>query len=203
MLRKFGCIEGCSDCCIYREYYPSFEYGKIGVLILPKEKPAIEAISAKTNTQVKIIPRLGVGKRKKGNKGPKKIVAYQMMGKNLNGDLCPFIDIESSEKSPHGGFKCKIYEERPLACRAYPVIEENGGNLVPLDRKCGFCCKHSTTTVKKNGLQREIESLSEIKANMCIDEKIEVWRYATNIGDEDNTSKLLPAGWILQNNIHD
>jgi uncharacterized protein len=204
MLKKFSCIEGCSDCCVYREYYPSIEYGKIGVLILPEEKPKVEAIAAKTDTSVKIIPRLGLGKGKKRSREPKKIVAYQMMGKSLNGDLCPFLDIKSSQRSPHGGFKCKIYEERPLACRAYPVIEENSINSVQLDRKCTFCCKHSTTTTTttttadKNGLQREIEALSKIKAGVCVNEKTTVWRYATAIGDEENRTKLLPEGWVLQ-----
>ena len=97
MLKKFSCIEGCSDCCVYREYYPSIEYGKIGVLILPEEKPKVEAIAPKTDTSVKIIPRLGLGKGKKRSREPKKIVAYQMMGKSLNGDLCPFLDIKSSQ----------------------------------------------------------------------------------------------------------
>ena len=40
-----------------------------------------------------------------------------------DGDLCPFLDIESNERSGHGGFKCKIYSDRPLACRAYPVVD--------------------------------------------------------------------------------
>ena len=35
---EFGCIEECADCCIQREYYPSKQFGKIGVLILPEEK---------------------------------------------------------------------------------------------------------------------------------------------------------------------
>lgn len=199
MLKKFSCIQGCSDCCIYREYYPSLEYGKIGVLILPEEKPKVEAMAVKTDITVKIIPRLGFGKSNKGNKGPKKIVAYQMMGKNMDGDLCPFLDIESSQRSPHGGFGCKIYEERPLACRAYPVIDENSGSSVRLDHNCTFCHKHSRTTTDKNGLQREIESLSKIKAGICVDEKTAVWRYATAIGDEVNRAKLLPEGWLLQN----
>jgi hypothetical protein len=42
MKKRFECVQGCSDCCIYREYYPSIEYGKIGVLVLPEEKAAIE-----------------------------------------------------------------------------------------------------------------------------------------------------------------
>ena len=200
MLRKFSCVEGCSDCCIYRDYYPSVEYGKIGVLILPEEKPKIEALAVKTGVKIKIIPRVGLGKsKKKRTDGPKKIVAYQMMGKNSDGNMCPFLDVENLDRSPHGGFKCRIYEERPLACRAYPVIEENSGNSVVLDSKCTFCCKHSTTNAGRNGLQREAEALTKIKTGMSVDEKTKVWRYATTIGDEENKTKLLPEGWVLQN----
>jgi len=97
MLRKFSCVNDCSDCCIYRDYYPSIEYGKIGVLILPEEKSRIEEVAWKMGIEVKIIPRLGLGKNRKGN-GPKKIIAYQMLGKNLDGNLCPFLGIESSER---------------------------------------------------------------------------------------------------------
>src|ERR687898_939568 len=104
MKKKFNCVQGCSDCCIYREYYPSIEYGKIGVLVLPEEKAAIERLANSIGIKVRIIPRLAVGK-----KSPEKIIAYQMMGKNEDGDLCPFLDVEGKERSAHGGFKCKKY----------------------------------------------------------------------------------------------
>src|SRR5919112_1622118 len=104
MKKKFECVQGCSDCCIYRDYYPSIEYGKIGVLVLPEEKAAIERLAKKMHVRVRIIPRLAVGRV-----SPEKIIAYQMMGKNEDGNLCPFLDTESNERSGHGGFKCKIY----------------------------------------------------------------------------------------------
>jgi len=45
-----------------------------------------------------------------------------MMGRQGgNGDWCPFLD--ENAKSPHGGHTCSIYKERPLACRAYPVLD--------------------------------------------------------------------------------
>jgi uncharacterized protein len=198
MLRKFSCIEACSDCCIYREYYPSLEYGKIGVLILPEEKSRIMDQIRITHTKVKIIPRLGIGKNRKGD-GPKRVVAYQMMGKNADGNLCPFLETDNSQKSPHGGFRCKIYENRPLACRAYPVLQENN-KKVELDSKCQFCHKFSSP-YDSNNLHDEIEALTKIKAEFpTVDEKIEVWRYATSVGDDNIKHKLLPKGWILQHN---
>ena len=39
---EFRCVEECSQCCIEREYYPTKQFGKIGVLILPVEKERIE-----------------------------------------------------------------------------------------------------------------------------------------------------------------
>jgi uncharacterized protein len=195
MLRKFSCIESCSDCCIYREYYPSIEYGKTGVLILPKERSKIKDQIRIADIEVKILPRLGIGKNRKGD-GPKRILAYQMMGKNADGNLCPFLEIDSPQKSPHGGFKCKIYEKRPLACHAYPVLQEND-NTVKLDGKCQFCQKFSAP-YDKNTLRDEIEALNKIKAEFFVDEKMEVWRYATAVGDEKIKHKLLPEGWVLQ-----
>ena len=52
MLRIFRCVNGRSDCCIYREYYPSIEYGKIGVLLLPKEKISIEKIASELKIKI-------------------------------------------------------------------------------------------------------------------------------------------------------
>jgi Fe-S-cluster containining protein len=196
MLRRFNCIEGCSDCCIYREYYPSIEYGKTGVLILPEEKRRINHHAKITHRKVKIIPRLGIGKNRKGN-GPKVILAFQMMGKNSDGNMCPFLEVDNPQRSPHGGFRCKIYENRPLACHAYPVIQETDKS-VDLDSKCQFCRGFSSICDKDNLLD-EIEALKKIRAAFSIDEKIEVWRYATGVGEEKNKHKLLPEGWILQN----
>jgi hypothetical protein len=48
-------------------------------------------------------------------------------------------------------------------------------------------------------LQREAEALTKIKADMYVDKKTKVWRYATSIGDDENKTKLLPEGWIPQN----
>ncbi|MFL6482112.1 MAG: YkgJ family cysteine cluster protein [Nitrososphaera sp.] len=189
MKKKFSCIQGCSDCCIYREYYPSVEYGKIGVLLLPEEKAAIEHLAKARDITVRIIPRLAVGKD-----SPDKIIAYQMMGKNEDGDLCPFLEIESSEKSPHGGFRCKIYSDRPLACRAYPVIDASD-KTARLDPHCQFCKKFSINKASNQGLQREIEALAKIRTSVVPDNDLSIWRYATATGTSND---LLSEGWILE-----
>ena len=191
-MKKFSCIQDCSDCCIYREYYPSVEYGKIGVLLLPEEKVAIEQLARKRNIKVRIVPRIAVGRD-----SPEKIIAYQMMGKNNDGNLCPFLEVESNERSPHGGLKCRIYSERPLACKAYPVIDAVD-STAKFDSHCQFCRKFSTTTASTEGLQQEIEALAMIRARVIAgndDNKISIWRYATATG---GSYELFPEGWIAE-----
>ena len=185
----FECIQDCSKCCIEREYYPSIKFGKIGVLILPEEKEKIESYAKTHNLEVLILPRIGISYEKSG--GPTEIIAYQLMGKELDGNTCPFLDTESNEKSPHGGHRCKIYQNRPLACRAYPVIESSP--MVILDSKCKFCEKHGATATNVN---QELESLLSIKNKMKTTAPF-VWRYATGIGDEQNKNKIA-TGWFLE-----
>ncbi|MGQ0606676.1 MAG: YkgJ family cysteine cluster protein [Candidatus Nitrosotenuis sp.] len=184
---EFNCVKDCSQCCIEREYYPSKKFGKIGVLILPEEKMRIESLAKKHQVIVEIIPRIGISN---DISGPEKIIAYQMMGKEENGNTCPFLDTESELRSPHNGFVCKIYEERPLACRAYPLIETEP---ITLDSKCAFC---QTCTTADSNLNSEIETLVQIKSKMSVDQSI-VWRYATGIGNHDD-SYLIQKGWIKE-----
>lgn len=186
--KKFACVEGCSDCCIYREYYPSFDFGKIGVLLLPEEKSKMEKLAKEKGIEVRIVPRLAVG----GRAGPEKIIAYQMMGKQEDGDLCPFLDLE--KRSPHGGFACGIYAQRPLACSAYPVVAA-GSKDATLDPHCQFCKHHhNSTNASLEGLENELESLSKIKAAVRAEDGVHVWRYATATGEQ----ATLGEGWVLE-----
>jgi hypothetical protein len=97
MLKDFRCIDGCSDCCIYRQYYPSVDYGKIGVLLLPEEKRGMENLAKSCKLKITILPRLGIGINGKSN-GPCQVIAYQLMGSNNDGDYCPFLDINNTYK---------------------------------------------------------------------------------------------------------
>jgi len=181
----FKCIDECSECCIEREYFPSIKFGKIGVLTLPEEKEKIISLAKKLGITIKILPRIGVSNKK--SEIPK-VLAYQLMGIQKNGNTCPFLDTESKKRSPHGGFVCKIYDDRPLACRAYPLIESNPHALDP---KCKFCQHHGNTD--KN-LNSELESLVKIKSKMSNTLSF-VWRYATGIG-ETRDRKKISKGWI-------
>ena len=185
---EFRCIEDCAQCCIEREYYPSKKFGKIGVLILPEEKERIEKLAIKNELKIKILPRIGISEEK--DSIPSKILAYQLMGKEKNGNTCPFLDTESGKKSPHGGHPCKIYNQRPLACTAYPLIESDP---ITLDQKCKFCKEHGNAD--KN-LDSEIESLLKIKEKMIPDTGL-IWRYATNIGEAED-QEIMKSGWFLE-----
>ncbi len=184
----FRCIQDCSQCCIEREYYPSKQFGKVGVLILPEEKESIEHLAKKNGLEITILPRIGISYGKSDK--PTKILAYQMMGKEENGNTCPFLDTDTKLRSPHGGFLCKIYQDRPLACKAYPMIETKP---ITLDSKCEFCQKHGSTS---ENLNSELESLVKIKTAMTTDAPV-VWRYATGVG-EDCDKEQLESGWILE-----
>jgi len=185
---EFRCIDECAQCCIEREYYPSKKFGKIGVLILPEEKEKIEKLAVKNNLKIKILPRIGISENK--NTFPTKILAYQLMGAEKNGNTCPFLDTDSGDKSPHRGFPCKIYNERPLACTAYPLIESEP---ITLDQKCKFCKEHGNAN---GNLNVETEALLKIKEKMIPDLQV-IWRYATNVGEVED-QKILESGWILE-----
>lgn len=159
---------------------------------MPSEKERIEKIAERLGITINMLPRIGVGSvYKNGRKvGPKKIIAYQLMGVKNNGDLCPFLDIESDKRSPHGGYKCMIYESRPLACRAYPVIDTGE---IKLDGKCQFC-KSCSKSVE--GVEGEIEALVSIRQEMSSNEN-DVWRYATGVGNQDDKI-VIRKGWFLE-----
>lgn len=184
---NFECVKECSKCCIEREYYPTTRFGKIGVLILPEEKDSIEFHAKENNLSITILPRIGVSDNK--SNGPTEILAFQLMGKEHDGNTCPFLDTESRERSPHGGYRCRIYEDRPLACRAYPVIESSP---ITLDSNCKFCEKCGTTA---ENVTSELESLAKIKGKMSSNAH-HIWRYATGIGDKSKYK--IEKGWILE-----
>lgn len=189
--RDFKCVQGCSDCCIYREYYPTVRFGKIGVLLLPDEVAPIREQALKKGVNIRILPRIATGREL-----PDRMVAYQMMGKSEDGDLCPFLETESGDRSPHGGFACGIYDNRPRACRAYPLLDNPNPTL---DEHCKFCREHSTTSASGESMAAEIEALNEIKqATQVSDNAVRVWRYATATGRAEDRDKMLTEGWVIE-----
>ncbi|MFQ5476796.1 MAG: YkgJ family cysteine cluster protein [Nitrosopumilus sp.] len=185
---EFRCVEECAQCCIERDYYPSKRFGKIGVLILPEEKERMEKLARSNGLEIKILPRIGISEDR--NSIPTKILAYQMMGIENNGNTCPFLDTNSGKKSPHGGFPCRIYKDRPLACMTYPLIESNP---ITLDEKCKFCKECGAAD---QNLNSETESLLKIKEKMNTN-ALFIWRFATGVGEQED-QQVLESGWILE-----
>ena len=183
---EFHCVQDCSQCCIDREYFPSKEYGKIGVLILPEEKQRIEKMAREKGVSISIVPRIGVSDSEKG--GPTQVIAYQMMGREDNGNTCPFLDVESDDRAGHGGYMCRIYQDRPLACSAYPLVETDP---IALDAKCKFCMENGSAD---GNLNSEAESLLKIKSKMSAGTGA-VWRYATGVGNDEDRG-IIKRGWI-------
>lgn len=190
---EFECVRDCSQCCVQREYYPSKEFGKIGVLILPHEKAGIEKLAAARGVAVSILPRIGVSDAGDtgGGGGPSRIIAYQMMGRDEDGNTCPFLDTDSDKRSGHGGYVCGIYGDRPLACSAYPLI---GTDPVALDQRCRFCTECGSTTAD-GGLDAEARSLARIAGGMDVGESCTIWRYATGVGEAGDAG-VIKTGWI-------
>lgn len=158
------------------------------MLILPEEKERIEQLAKINGLKITILPRIGVSEKK--DSSPTKILAYQLMGIEQNGNTCPFLDTETSARSPHGGFPCKIYNNRPLACMTYPLIESEP---ITLDQKCKFCKEHDSAD---QNLNSEIESLLKIKTKMTTDAPF-IWRFATGVGEESDKNQI-KTGWILE-----
>jgi uncharacterized protein len=151
---------------------------------------------AKTlKTKIKILPRLGIS-RVEMKKRPEKIIAYQLMGKHSNGDYCPFLDLDSNLRSPHGGYLCSIYKSRPLACQAYPVIKESKRTVL-LDSTCAYSCKYGPACSPKL-MDSELGALQEIRNSVSSSKNTNIWRYATHTGDRKFKEQFLPEGWYLE-----
>lgn len=153
----------------------------------------IEQQAETMNVDVKILPRIGVGTSSNGS-SPKSILLYQLMGIDRDGNTCPFLGTDWQERSPHGGAPCTIYDKRPAACKAYPLVSIDP-TISTLDSKCSYCVSTKDNMVCNLGLSNEIKALSEIMISTCVEEGTQLWRYATNVGDSSD-GKMLPEGWI-------
>jgi Fe-S-cluster containining protein len=91
---KFKCLK-CAHCC--RNLFKDNEGITAGLALSPEE--------TKLFPDNLVSPHTGIGW---GNSGPKYIISYQ-----LNVNVCPHLSEDNS---------CKIHDERPAVCRAFPLI---------------------------------------------------------------------------------
>jgi hypothetical protein len=76
---------------------------------------------------------------------------------------------------------------------------------VTLDRKCKFCRVNNKDEdlagrmqITKHNLEKEIHALRKIQKSMHVDTFVEIWRYATGIGEKEKHERFYPQGWVLQ-----
>jgi hypothetical protein len=58
-----------------------------------------------------------------------------------------------------------------------------------------------STKAYKYDLGREVQALRKIQGSVHVDERIDIWRYATGIGEREKQSEFYPQGWVLQRDL--
>jgi hypothetical protein len=55
--------------------------------------------------------------------------------------------------------------------------------------------------IQKFSVRKEIISLRKIQNSTQADVFVEIWRYATGIGEKDKQEHFYPQGWVLQDDV--
>jgi hypothetical protein len=78
---------------------------------------------------------------------------------------------------------------------------------VTLDSRCRFCRGNESedltgfTKAYNHNLENEVQALRRIQAYIRVDETIDIWRYATGIGELEKQNEFYSQGWILQRKL--
>jgi Fe-S-cluster containining protein len=113
---SFACLK-CGICC--RSLKTKQNPFSLGLFLFPKEAELLNQLGEARNVKLTIFPQQGVTtKRETDVKKPEKVFSYQ-----LADPICPFLDGETN--------KCAIYDQRPVACRAFPVLTPSPLVLIP------------------------------------------------------------------------
>ena len=135
---KFTCLQ-CGYCCRNLiQKHPYLPGVKGGLFLIPKE--------TKLFPREHIYPNKGWGLKGRARPRPLVIYAYQ-----LDMNRCPHLR----------GNLCEIYENRPLACRGYPLEGLEPIGKIILDPDCRFIKQH----LDKGEIIRQIEAPEELAAN--------------------------------------
>jgi len=113
---RFVCT-GCGVCC--RKIVITNDYGTFGLYLEPQE--------TKLFPKWHVEPFWGFGVKGRRRNRPKFVGAYQ-----FTGEQCPYVTKQN---------ECRIYERRPLVCRAYPLslffIRDKEGKVhAEMDNRC-------------------------------------------------------------------
>lgn len=154
---KFTCKK-CANCCTFpkssekeikitntKSNKPSINLSPFnlkGLVLFPWEKEKLFSLSKKMGIEVKILPDNGFFNQKE------KIIAIYFYLLNIEGE-CPFLNRSKT---------CRIYKNRPIICRAYPIV--SAGNLkftFPMFGNCPNIINPSK--IKYLELARELSSI--------------------------------------------
>jgi len=144
----FKCLQ-CGDCCrgLLREALPILQ----GLSLSFEE--------TKLFSKELITPQMGIGYGRNLSE-PKQVISYQ-----LKVSECPFISNQN---------KCRIYETRPLTCRAFPLV-----SLGPFGTTTAENCRFIKNVEQKLRISlnqtvtpKKFRAPNEWQARMKIDERI-------------------------------
>ena len=231
----FHCISRCNVCCVIRDYPKIYSVRDIGtgeqVPIRPEslgkegmveveawELPKILKLIKKMKGRVdeegkpieyRILPARAVSAPEAS--APETIISYWLMGRDEDGDTCPFLSTPAeNRRTGDGTLKCLIYEERPLQCRAYPVHlvytdRTTGDKSASLDQGCQWVMEKAMggeTFVEHPfplGRIKNLDygSLARLQSGNKFDSaKTTLWAYPTGVYGKNERPESVIDGWV-------
>ncbi|HVP23314.1 MAG TPA: YkgJ family cysteine cluster protein, partial [Conexivisphaerales archaeon] len=231
----FRCVDGCSVCCVIRDYPRIYavrdlssgrtvvidprSLGKEGMVELEAwEMPKIAKLARKLRNRVdekgnrisyRFLPAWGLGP--KGAKGPDSVISYWLMGRDEDGEICPFLSTEAeNSRTANGTLRCLIYEERPLQCRAYPVhavsIDKiTGEKMVELDQGCQWVMEMEISGESRvagpfpQELMKEMDygAFARLQSESRIDPRANsLWVHPTGVFERGEKPGKVFDGWM-------
>ena len=122
----FNC-DRCGHCC-RNLLQPQDDGTLLGLALLTAQEKALFK-------DVDVVPYTAVGKD-----SPREILMYQ-----VKNNVCPHINRNN---------ECLIYSKRPLACRAYPIVNTIGKKIVDLE--CPQVSKYTPDELRQVGFPDEL-----------------------------------------------
>ena len=173
------CVEDCAVCCedVWRTVADKYVNG---LMLLPWEAKKLEKLAKKLGLKVDIKPQMGFGTKGRSRPRPKIIGTYQLANRR-----CPFLRKK----------KCRIYSQRPLVCKSYPISPMHSigfvveGFTIPFifygfDWKCPRV-KEWQKIFEEKGLKENeeipVEVLEELELVEEAEAKAEINKYFTKL----------------------
>ena len=233
---QFRCVSRCTVCCVIRDYprisairdqatgrpipIDPVMLGKEGMVEVEDwELPKLTKLARKLRSRMDesgkpikytFLPARGMSRR--GASGPETVLSYWLMGRNDDGDMCPFLSTpEENQRTEDGTLKCLIYEERPLQCRAYPVHAYftdrlTGEKVVQLDEGCQWVMEKEMQrdarvvgTIPANSIRGlDYGSFARLRTGRKLDPRSMIqWAFPTGVYGEGEKPEHPLKGWVV------